>query len=73
MENVYMTSPLKQIQNGGHFVNEQRYDISKKVDLLEQYNWLDDPQTVQPPRIESVAEAARVSIGYTHKVLAEYC
>jgi transposase len=33
---------------------------------------LDDPQTVWPPRIESVAEAARVSIGYTHKVLAKY-
>jgi hypothetical protein len=73
MENVYTTSPLKQNQNGGHFVNGQRYDISKKADVLEQYDRLDGPQTVRPPRIvESVAEAARVSIGYTHKVLAKY-
>jgi hypothetical protein len=46
--------------------------FQKKVDMLEQYNRLDDPQTVWPPRIESVAEAAPVSIGYTHKVLATY-
>jgi hypothetical protein len=41
--------------------------------VLEQCNWLDDPQTVRPPRIEAVVEAARVSVGYMHKVLAKYC
>ena len=72
MEHVYTTSPLKVNKNGGHFVNGRRYDISKKADVLEQYHMLDDPQNVRPPGVQAVATAARVSLGYTHKVLAEY-
>jgi transposase len=67
-------------RNGGYFSNGNPYDMSKKMEVLSAYfeEQRDEPadiaEAARIPKInvEAVAERARCSVGYAHKVITEY-